>query len=500
MKVGLDDTGEYVILATVRAASAYTEAVRIAKALHPKAELKTFAPGNLDALLPFLKQQKPRYALIFMTPDELDTNFAWRWLPLTTKIDDDPFVDVRTGFITGATAKDVFDFMQRIKHACVSKMVLHNKMIDNLGLNQMASKDNFQTFPMSNFVPVFSEAMPVVSISHGCEGFTEKHLDTMDGAGLLHFGGHGWPDRVEDGITAGQAGKLKIAPCIVFSGACYTGVTRGWWSPWSKNGSVKHNDVAPDRSFCLKLLGNNVLAYFAALHADHGCPVYQEMEYLAFTGAPLGDAIKNTHDGVVLGSGGKLPPLPFFVSGQRSPQLTPAQIMLYGSASRILFGDPAMTVMPGFTAPPFKISAVSSANKLQAVATLSNNSLKPTFTDTYYCEMSRIPGMFNDAAVLSIPLANGTAVSNVTVEKVDTPSGPQKHRLVGYGVETDGGQSRLRLQIDLPSDGFLQSKFRANGSSITISAWLSSSRRRQAKGNSSTRAAADGILAPAPSF
>ena len=38
------------------------------------------------------------YALVFIEPDELDVNFAWSWLKIACGLDDDPFVDVRTGF------------------------------------------------------------------------------------------------------------------------------------------------------------------------------------------------------------------------------------------------------------------------------------------------------------------------------------------------------------------------------------------------------------------
>src|SRR5438128_4154510 len=100
------DAADYVILATTRAAGEYKSAIERATALHPNASRADFDPNHLDALLATLRERQPRYALVFIMPDELDVNLAWAWLAMTTKLDDDPFVDVRTGFITGATPKD----------------------------------------------------------------------------------------------------------------------------------------------------------------------------------------------------------------------------------------------------------------------------------------------------------------------------------------------------------------------------------------------------------
>src|SRR5205823_7823156 len=127
------DAAEYVILATTRAAGEYKSAIDKAKALHPNAARVDFDPRNLNALLATLKQRQPRYALVFVMPDELDVNFAWAWLALTTRLDDDPFVDVRTGFITGATAKDAAAFVERIAAVAERDAKLPGAFVDDLG-------------------------------------------------------------------------------------------------------------------------------------------------------------------------------------------------------------------------------------------------------------------------------------------------------------------------------------------------------------------------------
>src|SRR5207247_1141576 len=100
------------------------KAIEKAKSLHPEAELVEFEPDKLDELLPVLEKAQPRYALVFVQPDELDVNFAWRWLTLASQIDDDPFIDVRTGFICGRTPQAAEAFVERIAEAAAGHLQL----------------------------------------------------------------------------------------------------------------------------------------------------------------------------------------------------------------------------------------------------------------------------------------------------------------------------------------------------------------------------------------
>ena len=100
LAVRLDSSGPYLILATETADQDLKSAIQKALALHPEATYLKFSNVDLESLLEQLREIQPRYALIFIKPDELDVNFAWKWLALTTRIDDDPLVDVSSGFIT----------------------------------------------------------------------------------------------------------------------------------------------------------------------------------------------------------------------------------------------------------------------------------------------------------------------------------------------------------------------------------------------------------------
>jgi hypothetical protein len=469
LHVRLDPTGPYLILASEQAKQEYAKAIASATNLHPKAEVATFTVGDLERAKSILLARKPRYVLLFLKPDELDVNFAWQWLTLSTQLDDDPFVDVRTGIITGATPADAAAFMDRIALAARGKLTLPASCLDNLGPNLQAGKADFFTFPGDFMIPVLQDRLRLFSISHGAGAFTDQQLDSLVDAGIVHFGGHGHPDRVDDGVTAQQAAKLKLAPCVVFNGACYTGVTNRWYDQFTRDGKVAEKTTSPADSFCLNLLRNSAVAYLAALHPDHGIPVYQEMEYVAYSGGSLGDAIKHTYDGVVLSNGGQLPTFEHFAAGMRSPRWTPTDVMLKGTASRVLFGDPALIVTDPLTKPPFDIAMKAQAASLHVTATLANPKLKSSYTDTYHADLSRNPNLFNERALIVVDLPKGwDSVGGVQVMSAAAGQQSLQHRLVGYALETDGTRRRLHVQVDLASDDYMQSAFRTAGAKIDL--------------------------------
>lgn len=470
LAVRMDSSGPYVILASKAADRDYLQAIETAETLHPNATRLTFSPENVEALLESLRTIQPRYALIFIKPDELDVNFAWKWLALSTRIDDDPLVDVSTGFITGASSDAVASLMERTAKAVRGESALPGKLIDNFGPNPQAAPNHFQQLTGCFMIPVFQERTALASISHGADGFTDSRLDTLQGAGLIHLGGHGDPDGVIDGVQGLQAKHLNLSPCVVFNGACYTGVTGRWFQQWTAQGKVESKTVSAEKSFCLNLLGNKTIAYLAALHPDHGIPVYQEMEYLAYSGRSLGDVMRHTHNGVILGNGGKLPEVTPFENQMPSPRWTASEVMLKGTAARVLFGDPALMVSEAFTKPPFEITTSRrGSDQLQIRAELVNPQLKSEFTDTYHADLASNKQQFNDRALLIVDLPEGwQKIRAVKVNNVRAAGQDISYRLLGYALETEGDQRRLHVQVDLPATGYMQSLFRQTGATVVL--------------------------------
>lgn len=465
LEVSLDPSGPYVILATSRAASEYADAIQEARRLHPAAAVETFDPGDLGPVRVRLRELAPRYAMIFLRPDELDVNLAWAWLRLATELDADPFVDVRTGFITGETPADVLGLMKRITSAVRGGTHLPAQFVDNLGPNPQAPEGSFFEQSGSCMIPVLGRRMAVTTLNHGSRGLGADRLARMGGAGVLHYGGHGYPDRVVDSLNGVFVRRVPFSPCVFFNGACYTGVTGTWFE--EVRGLWRRRAVDPSVSFSLGVLKGQAVAYLAALHPDHGIPVYQEMETAAFTGASLGDVMKSTHDGVVLAWGGRLGELPLLADGATVSRGTPAEIMLKGTAARVLFGDPAMRMMAAFTPPPFRVQGERNPGGGLAIeAVLENVDLKSTFTETYFSDLSRT-GQFNDRVLVNCPLPGGTRAIR-SIEELSVVAGGRElsPRLVGFGLERDGDALRLHVLADLPSTAYQEGPLRQKGARI----------------------------------
>jgi hypothetical protein len=470
LPVSLDSEGPYLILSSPGAAREYGEAREVVRALHPGATEATVDLESEEAIAAVLREAKPRFAFVLALPGEIDVNLAWRWLRASSAVDADPLPDVRTGFLTGATPAAAAAFARRIAAAARGEAKLPRRFVDDLGPNEMAPPEAFFEEPRTWFFTALPAGFPCATISHGKAGFTDARLGALDGAGLVHFGGHGYPDRIVDGVIGRQAGRLALAPCVVWNGACYTGATDRWFDEWGGAGKVVEKRVAPEENFCLNLLANSVVGYLAALHPDHGIPVYQEMEHLVATGAPLGELMRQTGVAVVLGAGGRLPPLAPLADGAPSKALTPTEVMLRGTASRVLFGDPALAAGGRLVGPALKVETGAHADGGRLVTvTVANPAMRSTLTDTFHADLSADGMLFNDRALVAVDLpADHPAVQSVEILSAEVGGKALRHRLVSWVVEEDLGARRLLIQVDFAATAFMQGPFRTSGATLTL--------------------------------
>ena len=352
-------------------------------------------------------------------------DFAWRWMELTAGLDADPFVDTRTGILTGEATDAYF---ARLEGVLAGKETVPPRLVDNLGPIVGSS----EPVRGSYFLPAVSARLDGRSFGHPAGKLSHDDVLLMATAGLLHLGGHGDPAGVLGGMQAADWSQLPLAPAFLFNGCCFGGVT----------------DSSP--SFCLATLRSRPLAYFASLYPDHGMPVYQEIDRLALTGGSAGDLIKGTQDEVILALGASRPRLPHLEPGV-TPSWTVSQTMLYGTASRVLFGDPSVRLKIPAVGSPFKL--------LERDAVLLDAGLPATLTDTFHGDLCSTPNMFNARALLEWPASRG----KLTGVEVLVWGKKLRSRVVGAAVE-DGRV--LRVQVDIESTGLFRSPFFVPGATV----------------------------------
>src|SRR5262249_34108583 len=141
----------------------------------------------------------------------------------------------------------------------------------------------------------------------------------------------------------------------------------------------------------------------------------------------------------------------------------PADVMLKGTAARILFGDPALVIAEPFLVPPLNVTTVADGDSLRVTATVSNAGLKSTFTDTFHNDLNP-QAPFNDRAHVVVNLPDGwTTVSAIEAVAINAGGKPLAHRLVGHAVEQEGAERLLHVQVDVAAEGFQKSPLRSTG-------------------------------------
>ena len=182
----------------------------------------------------------------------------------------------------------------------------------------------------------------------------------------------------------------------------------------------------------------------------------------------MGDVIKHTYDGVVVANGGEMPTFEPLKDGMVQPHQTPADVMLKGTAARVLLGDPALVVCDAFALPPFTTTVAEEAGALRVTAVLANLAHKSTFTDTYHNDLNP-QAPFNDRALVQVDVPPAwKSVGKVEVVDVRARGQSLPHRLVGQAMEHDQGSRRLYVQVDVAAQGFQRSAIRVTGATVEL--------------------------------
>ncbi|MCC6669423.1 MAG: hypothetical protein IT458_00060 [Planctomycetes bacterium] len=443
-------------------AAVVRDALRVAQA---PAAIRCARPAEALARL---RAEAPRFALVVVRPQDLDVNLAYDLLDVFARIDDDPFVDVAYGVVTGRDAAAARAFLARSDAVRREPSRIPRASLEVMGPNQMDdTAARFWGRPIA--LPRLA-GWRQQSLNHGRRGYPDTRLAELQGYGLVHLGGHGVPERIEQGLTAAQVRRLDWSDAIVWSGACWTGVVGPWVE--YRAGRVERRTCA--EPFALEVLENGAAAYLAALHPDHGIPVYQEIEHVLATGATLGEALECTYDALVLHAGGRRPELPRWREGAPPPPSGRGNVEFQGTAARILFGDPRIRPCAALVPASFSVRSERDGKVLRITATLRHTELRNGLSDTFAGDLASDPMLFNERMALKVPLAPGDPGQRITVERARSGPGLLRRsrdlpsRVVGHAVEEEDGRRFLHVQVDFPAAGFQESEFRRAGTQVVL--------------------------------
>ena len=422
----------------------YALVTRLASAKKAAAVL-AFPAGEPQRAKAELQRELPEFALVVTKPDHLDVNVHFALLETLAALDADPFVDVAFGYVTGATLDEAKAFVERIISLSSKRDALPEKLVDFGPAAQPPSQ--FSGPAADNLAKGWLRW----SAYHRAVDELLQRKEWLTGAGVLHAGGHGMPDGIDDGLKGKdlRALALDLAPALYFSGPCYCGVTSAWFAPTAKG--IERKVVKPEESFALAALARGVSALFAGFDPDRGETCSQELEHLFVHGDALGYASKETYDGVVVARRQPALELYRYEEGKPAPQRDLIDTMTGGGACRALFGDPTWKPVEACAPPAFDVRKRDGAKELE----LSWSAEKPDLKQWTLCDVYRCDGGWTHriAFKVELPLATARALKGFEVKEVSAQKKPLEHRFATAMVERHGGRAWLHVYLVFPPRG-----------------------------------------------
>jgi|GEM_PF-3573993 len=373
-------------------------------AKHRKGEVIAFNADDLKALVPQLRELRARYLAMVMRPQTLDANVPRELVPLLTTIDDDPFVDVAFGVITGANAADALKLVNNTIRA--EKVGVPERA---LGLHAGTVDKCIEYGEQANIHYVPGRPFPyrehcVYGRDPDWKSWWEQRRERLKGNGLIDLGSCGdsqgiwlftdqrnmerdkhWKydpkkvgqdpkgemPRLTPEIIFGDKSGPDIFPAVVINGSCHSAVTCRTvvaadivCTFGTTDGKVIMHEIAPHESFPLTAIARGCTAYIGPLAANHASRASIEESYMLTMGVPLGDVMMRCYNELVMGAKDRNIAVPRLVHGQPEPE-NEGWCMWVDCLHRVVIGDPAFNPFPKPAPDVEDVSVEQSGNKVR---------------------------------------------------------------------------------------------------------------------------------------
>jgi len=456
--------------------AAFAGAVARAARFHGAAVL---AVADVDdpALRTGLAAAAPEQALVFVPAERLDVRLHRRLLALARQLDDDPFVDVEFGYLTGRDGSAIARLWERTE-------LLHRRGLASTRWSSVFVASGMRSVRYAEYLPAEARAagfqgdalaLGIVEADPDVRAFAARELPWLAGSAVVTFTGNGdpqgiWlfdgarnldasrhvdyaPDRVgldPDGsmprLLARDVRALDLGGAIVWSGTCHSAVPiralveGDIVSTFGRTTGPVVHVLGADESLCLAFVDAGAVALLAPIGANHGFAVDREQQFALAHGATLGAAIASTWDDVVLSAGGA-PRLGDPVAGDDE------DVMGGGGANRVLIGDPTLRPFPRVQ-PRGAATRVEFARERLVAQVDWDAGFQPLAWDMYGDDPAR-----DWRVVARVELVEGerpVAIASAKVTVVGGDGAPLPYELGPCLVEHERGRAILHLCARAP--------------------------------------------------
>jgi hypothetical protein len=341
---------KYVVVASVPRSSPYYDVAQFL-AEHRKAAVVDFA-GDFDSLRTALQQVSPKYVAVVAEPSGLDCNFAARFFDMSTKLDEDPEVDVCYGFITGETAGDA---KRLVENTIFQEKLGGSTNAKFAGIGQEFDGQQQCWKFIENCAADFKEngyEAIAIHTNDDDSSWPQKKaqmLKKVNGCGVLFLSGHGEGDW--SGLCYGRDfATVDLRGAIVMNGTCY-GVVTGPRLLDTPGDILKSAPIKPSESLCLNIVKAGAAGYFGSTYSSALMNVYPAFAWYlqAQPGKSLGEAQQAFYNRRIADLGGKSFQIPQVTAGGKQPfeiVKDEKESLVVSAAYSILVGDPAYVPYP----------------------------------------------------------------------------------------------------------------------------------------------------------
>lgn len=318
--------GGYIVAAAFDSGDGYDAAARRLCELRG-ASLVRFDAAAPQALFDRLRDSRPRYIAFVLRPEQIDINLVYGLWRGAIALDEDPFLDVSYGLITGATPDEAVALAEAgSSSAPATRSMASYGIVDpNLRLRVDADPQPWLTdFENTRILQPMNDVAPEV-------------LRAVESAGFVVLVGNGTPTGIDGGVGVGDVDSMTRVPSVIFAGQGYSGVTGLSFQP-QRNGALKQISTKPADSICLAWIRRGCAAMIGSLGGDYGRLAHGELQALLESGLPIGDAhLQFQNEWALLFQDAELKDL----APGRIADDPRSQLFFQSAAARVLFGDPA---------------------------------------------------------------------------------------------------------------------------------------------------------------
>ncbi len=444
-----------------------------------------FASADLPGMEAALRERRPQAVIFVLRPESLDVQLHRHLLLLSEHLDEDVFPDFVFGYLTAANGEELARLWERTRAA--HEHGLSSRQWRSLFVT---GSDASMTYP--SYIPELAIAGGFEGEGYGiavhekdakCLEYAADVLPRLAGAGVLTITGNGdpegiwlfddhrnidaskhWPyspERVGQDpsgemprLLAADFAKLELARPVVWSGTCHSASTRRVFvegdivSTFGVTEKTTVHELRPGESLGLAILSGGAVALLAAIGANHGYSVENEVAFALGNGATLGETIKSTWDDVFLQADGDLH-LQFPSPGDPHDQGA-EPIMQGGGANRALLGDPTLRPFEAVTSPSETVLIENAGPTGFDVVVAWKTGFHPQAWDLYGTDLTRD---FRVTARVPIDalLPEDAATLSASVELTDETGTPVSNSILRHvELESWNGTRFLHLQVNAP--------------------------------------------------